>query len=166
MYHWLVLTDDKSALVQVIAWCHQPTSYYMTQCWPRSMSPYGVTRPQWVKQSILHQAMTLGNASIRFWVRLPTNYRLRVYFSWKLVTWHAMLLQFLSRDLGCLMYHTSITVAHYGAIYWDQTKMASLLQTTFSNIFSWQRSFCFDLTVCMFYGMNCMSVGESFNMDK
>ena len=31
------------------AWCHQATSHYLSKCWPRSMSPYGVTRPQWVK---------------------------------------------------------------------------------------------------------------------
>ena len=40
---------EKSALVQVMAWCHQATSHYMSQCWPRSMSSNGVTRPQWVK---------------------------------------------------------------------------------------------------------------------
>ena len=42
------LTDDKSTLVQVMAWCRQATSHYLYQCWPRSMSPYGITRPQWV----------------------------------------------------------------------------------------------------------------------
>ena len=35
-------------LVQVMAWCSQATSHYLSQCWPGSMSPYGVTRPQWV----------------------------------------------------------------------------------------------------------------------
>ena len=39
---------DKSTLVHVMAWCRQATSHYLNQCWPRSMSPYGVTRPQWV----------------------------------------------------------------------------------------------------------------------
>ena len=43
------LTDDKSTLVQVMAWCRQATSHYLSQCWPRSVSPYGVTRSQWVK---------------------------------------------------------------------------------------------------------------------
>ena len=41
---------DKSTLFQVMAWCRQATSHYLNQCWPRSMSPYGVTRPQWVKR--------------------------------------------------------------------------------------------------------------------
>ena len=34
----LDLTDDKSTLVQVMAWCRQATSHYLSQCWPRSMS--------------------------------------------------------------------------------------------------------------------------------
>ena len=51
------LTDDKSTLVQVIAWCRQAPSHYLSQCWPRSMSPNGITRPQWVK---LPLKMALG----------------------------------------------------------------------------------------------------------
>ena len=45
----LDFTDDQSTLVQVMAWCHQATSRYLIQYWPRSLTPYGVTRPQWVK---------------------------------------------------------------------------------------------------------------------
>ena len=47
---WMPLdfTDEKSTLVQVMAWCHQATGHYLSQCWPRSVSPNGVTRPQWV----------------------------------------------------------------------------------------------------------------------
>ena len=40
------LTDDKSTLVQVMARCRQATSHYLNQCWLRSPTPYGVTRPQ------------------------------------------------------------------------------------------------------------------------
>ena len=50
------LTDDKSTVVQVKAWCRQATSHYLSQCWPRFMSPYGFTRPQWVKR-LTHPAM-------------------------------------------------------------------------------------------------------------
>ena len=42
-------SDDKSTLVQVMAWCRQAASHYLSQCCPRSLSLYGVTRPQWVK---------------------------------------------------------------------------------------------------------------------
>ena len=44
----LDLNDDQSTLVQVMAWCRQATSHYLSKCSPRSMLPYGVTRPQWV----------------------------------------------------------------------------------------------------------------------
>ena len=47
----LNLTDDKSVLVQVMAWCHHATSQYLNQCWPRSMLTYGFTRLQWVNSS-------------------------------------------------------------------------------------------------------------------
>ena len=38
----LDLTDGKSTMVQVMAWCRQATSHYLSQCWPRSVSPYQV----------------------------------------------------------------------------------------------------------------------------
>ena len=43
------LTGDKSTLVQVMAWCRQATSHYLSQWWLSPLSPYGVARPQWVK---------------------------------------------------------------------------------------------------------------------
>ena len=48
----LDLTDDKATLVQVMAWCRQATSHYLSQCWPRPMSPHGITRPQWVEYDL------------------------------------------------------------------------------------------------------------------
>ena len=50
VFKWMPmdLADGKSTLVQVMAWCRQATSHYLSQCWPRSLSPYDVTRPQWV----------------------------------------------------------------------------------------------------------------------
>ena len=47
----LDLTHDMSTLVQVMVWCHQATSHYLSQCWPRFVLPYGVIRPQWVNSS-------------------------------------------------------------------------------------------------------------------
>ena len=43
------LTEDGATLVQAMAWYHQATSHCVDQCWRRSLSPYGVTRPPWVK---------------------------------------------------------------------------------------------------------------------
>ena len=41
------LTNEKSTLDQVKVLCHQATSHNLNQCWPRSVLPYGVTRPSW-----------------------------------------------------------------------------------------------------------------------
>ena len=56
---WMPLDfiDDQSTLVQVMAWCRQATSHYLSQCWPRSLSPYGVTRPQWVNWFVYAQGL-------------------------------------------------------------------------------------------------------------
>ena len=32
--------SDKSTLVQRMAWCLQATNHYLSQCWPKPMSPY------------------------------------------------------------------------------------------------------------------------------
>ena len=42
------LTYDKPKWVQVMACCCQATSHYLSQCWPRLVSWYSITRPQWV----------------------------------------------------------------------------------------------------------------------
>ena len=51
---WMLLdfTDDQSTLVQAMAWCRQATSHYLGLCWPKSLSPYGVTRPQRVLKRV------------------------------------------------------------------------------------------------------------------
>ena len=54
---WMTLdiTDDKPILVQVMAWCHQTLSHYLNKCWPRSMSPYGITRHKELTESQYHR---------------------------------------------------------------------------------------------------------------
>ena len=57
--HRTLLMIDKSTLVQVMAWCRQATSHYLSQCWLKSLSPYGLARTQWVntlkpRQNALH----------------------------------------------------------------------------------------------------------------
>ena len=54
---WQNSTDDKSTLVQVMAWCYQVTNHNLSQELPRSMSQYGLTRPQWVIRFILGNAV-------------------------------------------------------------------------------------------------------------
>ena len=67
---WLSLdfTDDKLTLVQVMAWCRQATSHYLSQYWPKFMLPCGVTRPQWVNGGLL-------KLSIKFSTRDVLNFQ-------------------------------------------------------------------------------------------
>ena len=60
---WMSLdfTDDQSTSVQVIALCSQATSHYLSQCWPRAMSPNGVTRPQWVNWISIYVSLLQSN---------------------------------------------------------------------------------------------------------
>ena len=66
---WMSLDlTDKSILVQVMTWCRQATSHYLSQCWPRSLSPYGVTRQQWVN-TMLHPSSDNSGTCISHWTR-------------------------------------------------------------------------------------------------
>ena len=80
----LDLTDDKSTLVQVMAWCRQATSHYLNQSWPRSLPPYGVTRPQWVNDELL---LLLSNSNGLLGTFNPTYIMIsRISWSLYLVT--------------------------------------------------------------------------------
>ena len=45
--------NDESTSVQVKAWCHQATSHYLSQCWPRPLYCY--------KISVSHNELTQQN---------------------------------------------------------------------------------------------------------
>ena len=82
----LDLTDYKSTLVQVMAWCRQAPSHYLSQCWPRSMSPNGVTRPQWVNSLWYSDAIwsrrsgsTLSLAQVMIWCLMAPRHCLNQY---------------------------------------------------------------------------------------
>ena len=100
----LDLADEKSTLVQVMAWCRQATSHYLSQGLPRSVSPYGVTRPQCVKVIIPTTVGTpyntapyitgsniarLGHGSqnswSKLWIPFVKSAPVRVIFTWKSV---------------------------------------------------------------------------------
>ena len=84
--------DDKSTLVQVMAWCrqawwrHQAITWTtvdqdmccqlwrLNQCWPRSVLPYGVTMPQWDKE------YTEWTAQLRWHGTISYTKEKQVYF--------------------------------------------------------------------------------------
>ena len=72
-------------LVQVMAWCRQATSHYLSQCWPRSLSPYGVTRPQWVNSSPPGQNSRHFTDNIFRYISVNENFCILVEISLKFV---------------------------------------------------------------------------------
>ena len=55
---------DKSTLVQLMAWCRQATNHYLSRCWPKSMSPNGITRTQRVNSTCRCWKTMFGKPSI------------------------------------------------------------------------------------------------------
>ena len=53
-------SDGMITLVQVMAWCCQATSHYLSQCWPRSMLPY--------EQQSHHKSMQIIGESPSLWM--------------------------------------------------------------------------------------------------
>ena len=122
------LTNDKSTFVQVMAWCHQATSYYLSQCWPQSISSYDVIRLQWVNMLFILQP-----CPDVYWYPLVTDKFCQDYIEemenfgqWsggKNVVSHAF----------CI----SDFCYRHGLTHWGWDKMDAISQTTFSNAFSW-----------------------------
>ena len=124
----LDLTDDKSTLVQVMVWCHQATSHYLSQCWPRSLSPNGVTRPQWVQVSTHLQtdhisrlysnlAVELMMGTLQAWLTfshdpqnwaVPLHLQTNYWWDWSQIWWVN------STDLVNLRSHSSVFLLFTG----------------------------------------------------
>ena len=79
-------TDDKSTLVQVMAWCRQATSHYLNQCWPRSPTPYGITRPPFLPSDAIWLLVGTELEPEQQWspkfCKCFTNFKTRFYHSW------------------------------------------------------------------------------------
>ena len=93
------LTDGKSTLGQVMAWCHQATNHYLTQCWPRYLLPYGVTRPQWVNFSgqIFMWIPLMGMSQSFLNLRLSQNF----HYGYPPKRWKSIPFQILVNALLC-----------------------------------------------------------------
>ena len=128
--------EDKSSLVQVMAWCHQATSHYLNQCWPSSMLPYDVSRGYHINECV--------NLSSN-WSLNPTVIHLNSNLSWW--CW------FHTTETYCGgWYPSDLAPGHQQPLcwprpehnarhsplltHWGRDKIAAILQTTFSNAFS------------------------------
>ena len=120
----LDFADDQSTLAQVTAWCHQATSHYLSQCWHRFLSPYGVTghigltcieprRSHVNKVNILHaEALLMQGARVLAAMVL-------VFIQWV----EMLLTVWISYSCSILyLLHTTFQV-HYLNQYWPRSMM-------------------------------------------
>ena len=71
---------DESILVQVMVWCRNKKKY-LSQCWPRSTLPYGLTMPQWVDICVYILNTFLLCAYIN-------DISIHAWFSWSIINWY------------------------------------------------------------------------------
>ena len=45
---WMLRPNEKSAIIQIMAWYLEKTNHYLSRCWPRSMSLHVITMTKWV----------------------------------------------------------------------------------------------------------------------
>ena len=72
------ILDDKSTLVQVMTWCSQATTHYLSQSWPKSILPHGIIKPQCIKHP---ESEWMKRYNIIFMCR----YKCRLANVWKLL---------------------------------------------------------------------------------
>ena len=157
--NWILLMMSPT-LIQVMAWCRQATSHYLSQCWPRSMTPIDVTRPQWVITLRPRQNRRHATDSILKCIFLNENVSIPFKISLKFVPKGPInnipsLAQIkASRRPGAKPLSESVIVSLSTNIYvtwpqWVNTLKPGLnghhLQTIFSTLFSWMK-----IIVCWF----------------
>ena len=148
------LTNEKSTLDQVKAWCCQATSHYLSQYRLRSMSSYGVTKPQWVKHDKTsipalpgswkqsYKTVCLFNSlwprDTRWWHRSGSKLPQVVAWRHQTITWFNVNHEFFC-DIQLKAFYKKKFLTH-----WGRDKMDAISQTVFSNAFSWMKmcEFC------------------------
>ena len=143
------LTNDKSTLAQVMAWCRQATSFYLSQYWPRSMSLYAVIRSQQINTlKPRPSGRHLADIFIISWMKTVVSWFIlnwSLYLRVKLLTLVQIKVWCQTgdkplTDIMCQNPGPSSSLTH-----WGRDKMDAISQTIFSGAFSWMKMFEFRL---------------------
>ena len=88
----LDLTFDKSTLLQVMAWCRQTTSHYLSQSWSRSLVPLGRNELKSLGPSDAIWWHTFGSKSAQvnaFWLMAPSHYLNQCWLNFNEDLWNS-----------------------------------------------------------------------------
>ena len=125
-------TNEKSTLVQVMAWYLMAPSHYLSQCWPRSILLYGVIRPQWVNSQTA--------AKVRYGWVITSHRKL-----WDIITYPCLvhLISYVSKICTIIAIHSmwpaTVTIMH--KVHVNLQRAASLFHAFIPN-FSYSLFHC------------------------
>ena len=129
--------------VKVVTCCRQTTSHYLSQCWSRSVSPEGVTRPQWVEHNTRHDIIfvcfvivSLFSACAKFDCNETAQFILWVYLSW---TWNIWFKNFQSSSSYVKKAATSFKSGHFCEILSRSTSRFNAISRVSSFSWAWFR---------------------------
>ena len=102
---------------------HESTYHYLNQCWHRSMSSYGVTRPQWVNMPLTQFELILivHLCLVFLFLKLLKQRPVIVNFSWRLwkpktidIQWHE------HNSIRCkkMLQQSTNSKTTYGSYWW------------------------------------------------
>ena len=144
------LIDCQSKLVQVMAWCRQATSHYVSPCWPRSMLPYGVTRPRWVKHKLVifkHiSRIDILSISCEIAVSLSGEcHKTSLMFTVTVAAGNGLVPSGNKPSPEPMFTKIYVTIWHHLATMsvtlWGLSKISDVLQATFPDAFCWMKTF-------------------------
>ena len=132
----------------------------MNQCWPRSATPYGVTRPQWpddvIQNGPRYLEMFLGTLGVNLSLfHLLTRVMVTVGYirATGVVIATSRLYTFVATDVATgRATGSALSIFQDGAgvwrkindlTHWSRDKMTAISQTTFSYVFSWMKMYEF-----------------------
>ena len=112
--------NKKLTSVQVMT-LMQATTHYLSQCWPRSMSPYGITMLHWVNSLWLSEKFEKWIIQITATYSDANKLKITMVCHGRnhTVSWHN----------SC---YVSLT-------HWSRDEMVAISQTTLSSAFSWKK---------------------------
>ena len=115
------------------ALCHKTTSHYLNQCWLRSVTPYGLTIPQWFNTSMSSKNGWYSTCYQQAMGRVPTNENWVHGWpsaSWslkKLIGWECYTSAKLcgEMEVGALRFNETINGTGHGRMY--DLRLSSLI---------------------------------------
>ena len=148
-----------------MAWCRQATSHYLIQCWPRSLSPCGITRSQWIN-TMMWWAYLSELGQVMAWHQMVDE----GMGPWKGWDWWTLQSMYPCLQQGrisatCVISMLRNYTSKYkylfvlskidrwpGMTHWGLNKNGCLRQMTFCNVFSRQK-FSYNLFIQIYWSL-------------